>query len=149
MTIACSPILIVLAQTATLLMPIRPENMKRYPGGSIHSPEWKAIVAEITERSGGYCEGWRAGVYPDCRAADGRQHPITGGMVKLTVAHLDHQPENVDRENLAHLCNRCHNTFDAPHRQANAQTRRERERRRHADHEQGQLFDTEPTRGIL
>ena len=31
-------------------------------------------------------------------------HPITGSKVVLTVAHLDHTPENVDLENLVHLC---------------------------------------------
>ena len=129
-------------------MPIRAENMPRYPGGSIHSPSWKAIVEEIRERSGGRCEGYMVGY--ECVAVDGKPHPITGSKVVLTVAHLDHRPENSDdRDNLAHLCQRCHNTYDAPHRQANARARRERERLRHADHVQGQLFEAEPMKGIL
>lgn len=128
-------------------MPIRPENMKRYPGGSIHSPEWKAIVAEIRWRSSGLCEGHMIGY--ECFAQDKQPHPRTRSKVVLTVAHLDHRPENNDPENLAHLCQSCHNRWDASHRQANARARRERERRRHAEHEQGQLFDQQPARGIL
>jgi len=46
--------------------------------------------------------------------------------VILTVAHLDHQPENCARENLRALCQRCHNRYDAPAR------RRGREKRRFA-----------------
>lgn len=43
-------------------------------------------------------------------------------MVKivLTVAHLDHQPENNDRTNLRALCQRCHLTYDAAHHARNA-----------------------------
>ena len=127
-------------------MPIRPENMRRYPGGSIHSPEWKAIRESILERAGGFCEHnnclRRNGDL--CRREDGSEYRVV-----LTVAHLDHKPENNDPANLRAMCQRCHNAYDAPHRQANARARRERERRRHADHEQGQLFNAEPVRGIL
>ncbi len=44
----------------------------------------------------------------------------TAGPVKviLTVAHLDHQPENCARDNLRALCQRCHNAYDAPMRAA-------------------------------
>jgi hypothetical protein len=43
---------------------------------------------------------------------------LRGGPVKivLTVAHLDHTPENCARENLRALCQRCHNAYDAPMR---------------------------------
>jgi hypothetical protein len=37
-------------------MPIKPENMGKYPGGSIKSPEWRAIRKRIGERSGWKCE---------------------------------------------------------------------------------------------
>jgi hypothetical protein len=37
-------------------MPIRPENMAKYPGGSIHSPEWHAIRERIQRRAGNRCE---------------------------------------------------------------------------------------------
>ncbi|MEM0978642.1 MAG: hypothetical protein AAGH78_00070 [Cyanobacteria bacterium P01_H01_bin.58] len=34
------------------------------------------------------------------------------GRFKLTVAHLDHQPGNCDRNNLKALCAPCHGTYD-------------------------------------
>lgn len=37
-------------------MPIRPENRKKYPGGSIRSPEWLAIRERIRTRAGNCCE---------------------------------------------------------------------------------------------
>jgi len=103
-------------------MPIHPDNMKRYPGGSIRSKEWQAIRADVKERSGDVCEGSPA--YPDCKAKNKEPHPVTGGMVTLTVAHLDHMPENSDLDNLKHWCNRCHNTYDAPHRAENRRRRK-------------------------
>ena len=99
-------------------MPISKENMKRYPGGSINSKEWKEIRAEILERSGNACEG--SPEWPECRAANYSKHPVTGGNVVLTIAHLDHMPENSDRDNLRAWCQRCHNKYDQPHRQKNA-----------------------------
>ena len=41
-------------------------------------------------------------------------HPVTGSKVVLTIAHLDHTPENCDDENLRAWCQRCHLTYDAP-----------------------------------
>ena len=37
-------------------------------------------------------------------------------VIVLTVAHKDHIPENCSDENLADWCQKCHNTYDAPHR---------------------------------
>lgn len=37
-------------------------------------------------------------------------------VIVLTVAHLDHNPANCVPENLASLCQRCHNIYDRPHR---------------------------------
>lgn len=37
-------------------------------------------------------------------------------MIVLTVAHLDHTPENCSPDNLRALCQRCHNRYDAKHR---------------------------------
>lgn len=105
------------------MMPIRPDMMALYPGSSIRSPEWREIRAEISDRSGGRCEGSDA--YPDCRAVDGELHPITGAVVVLTVAHVDQDPANNGepgrRPNLRHWCQLCHNTHDAPTRARNAQ----------------------------
>lgn len=128
------------------LMPIRPENMRRYPGGSTNSPEWKAIRGAIMERAGNRCE------VDHCLRKHGdivQRRDGSEYKVVLTIAHLDHQPENNDLENLRAMCQQCHNAYDAPHRQANARARRERERRRHADHVQGELFPAQKMKGIL
>ena len=37
-------------------------------------------------------------------------------QVILTVAHLDHTPENCEDENLKALCQKCHNNYDRQHR---------------------------------
>lgn len=89
-------------------MPIKAENLARYPR------EWREIVAKVRERSGNRCEG-SPGFYPECRAENGKPHPVTGSTVVLTTAHLDHQPENCDMANLMHMCQRCHLTYDAQH----------------------------------
>jgi len=87
-------------------MPIRPENHHRYPAN------WREIRAAILARAGHVCEG--SPRYPDCRAADRQPHPITGSRVVLTIAHLDHTPENCEPANLRAWCQRCHGTYDAP-----------------------------------
>ncbi len=96
-------------------MPIRPENRKLYPSN------WKDVTAQIRERAGNCCEGSPA--YPDCRAPNGQPHPVTGSRVVLTVAHLDHTPQNCAPDNLRAWCQRCHNTYDQPHRAANRANR--------------------------
>lgn len=98
-------------------MPIRPENRARYP------KNWREIVAHIRERSGDRCEFVIDGVR--CDAVNVAPHPITGAKVVLTVAHLNHMPEDCRDENLLHACQRCHNRYDAPNRLAG---RRERAR---------------------
>ena len=37
-------------------------------------------------------------------------------VIVLTVAHLDHQPENCDYSNLLAMCQKCHNNYDRRHR---------------------------------
>ena len=78
-------------------MPIKPENKKRYPAN------WKQIRADILKRAGNRCEF--CGI-PNYTIRE------NGSKVVLTIAHLDHTPEN---------CQKCHNSYDAPHR---AETRR-------------------------
>lgn len=47
------------------------------------------------------------------------------GKDVLTVAHLNHQPEDCRPENLKAMCQRCHLRYDHDHHQQNAyQTRR-------------------------
>lgn len=102
-------------------MPIRAERKGLYPR------DWKSrIVPMIRARSGNRCEG--SPKYPDCRAENGRPHPVTGAIVRLTTAHLNHDESDSRPENLRHWCERCHNTYDMPNRVKNARLRRDRER---------------------
>lgn len=96
-------------------MPIRPENRARYPAN------WPDIARAVKEAAGYACVGSTA--YPDCKVLDGMAHPVTGSVVVLTVAHLDHTPENCEPENLRCWCQRCHNTYDAPMRAAGRRQR--------------------------
>lgn len=107
-------------------MPIRPSEVARYPAN------WRDVVARIRARSGNRCESIPG--QPACGAGQSERHPITHAIVILTVAHLDHQPENCADENLRHLCQRCHNRYDQPHRQRNAA------RTRRARKQTGELF---------
>lgn len=115
-------------------MPIRPENKKRYPAN------WKEISERIRfERAGNRCEcAGECGlehhsepgnpVYgkppnPRCTAINYEPHPITGSMVILTVAHLNHEIEDCSDGNLKAMCQRCHNRMDAPMRRAGIRQR--------------------------
>lgn len=103
-------------------MPIRPEERARYP------KDWRHISYRIrTARALGRCEcagecghSHHAG---RCPARNGENHPITGSKVVLTVAHLDHQPEHCEDDNLKAMCQRCHLAYDCEHHR---QTRRSR-----------------------
>lgn len=104
-------------------MPISPENLSRYPAN------WKQIRAEILKRERNQCRlcfvknhtvGYRDGLgkFHKCKAGHGTVRIV------LTIAHLDHQPENNKPWNLAALCQRCHNIIDYSHRRANADATR-------------------------
>ena len=128
-------------------MPIRPENRARYPKA------WKAIADSIRDRAGNRCEG--SPDFPDCRVPNYsigyRKDPqlwieVTRGdaqaladaqfeygdlvrltRIVLTVAHLDHTPENCDPANLRAMCQRCHLNYDkALHAQTAYATRKAR-----------------------
>lgn len=71
------------------------------------SEGWKAISLAIRERAMQRCE--------QCQAENGQPNPVTGSRVVLTVAHLDHQPENCAPENLRAWCQLCHLAYDRPH----------------------------------
>lgn len=109
-------------------MPIRESEKTRYP------KNWKAISLRIRARSGGQCECvGECGLHraPDgwtpwrCVERNGRAAMWARGKVVLTVAHLDHQPENCDDSNLKAMCQRCHLVYDLPHHKANARATRE------------------------
>lgn len=44
--------------------------------------------------------------------------------IVLTIAHLDHDTTNSDYANLRALCQRCHNRYDRPNRNANIQAKK-------------------------
>jgi hypothetical protein len=56
------------------------------------------------------------------------------GVVMLTVAHLNHQPEDCRDENLKAMCQRCHLRYDTDHHQRNAAATRRAKKRN------GELF---------
>lgn len=60
-----------------------------------------------------------------CEAVDAWLHPVTRSLVQLTVAHLDHQPENCADSNLLDMCQRCHLAYDTRH---HAETRQDTRR---------------------
>lgn len=91
-------------------MPIKPENKNRYP------KNWKEIRCVILERADHHCEF--------CGAENYEPHPITGSKVVLTIAHLDHTPENCDFNNLKALCQKCHLAYDKIHHAENARKTR-------------------------
>jgi hypothetical protein len=101
-------------------MPIRPEMRDRYP------KDWKFISRVIRfDRAKGRCEcTGQCGATPHepgrCEAVNRRPHSMTGSTVVLTVAHLDHTPENCEPENLLAMCQRCHLVYDAEQHKAQA-----------------------------
>ena len=137
-------------------MPVRPERMGLYPGGSIKSPEWRAIRKRIGDRSGWKCEQCNAphmtvvarGTYGGRDAYmiidTGEVFDAESGLkmatmklsafgayrvvkIILTCAHLNHDESDNRDENLAHLCQRHHLRHDAKHHARNAaRTRRAR-----------------------
>ncbi|MGH6655010.1 MAG: hypothetical protein ACRDVE_07360 [Actinocrinis sp.] len=113
-------------------MPIRPENKRRYPR------DWPAISSRIRyDRAAGRCEcqgecrrtikGHRAHT-GRCPARDGHPHPDTGSRVGLTVAHLDHTPENCAETNLKAMCQACHLAYDTDHHAETARATRTAQR---------------------
>lgn len=108
-------------------MPIKPENKKLYP------KNWKQIREAILRRANNKCEfcgveNHAIGV----RDNDGIFHKINPETsdeyyyveienlkkikIILTIAHLDHNPQNCNPNNLRALCQKCHNNYDKEHR---------------------------------
>lgn len=96
--------------------------MRLYPGGSIHSKEWRAIRGRILARAGDRCEGTPQ--HPECRAVNRAAHPETGSRVVLTIAHMNHCVSDNSDQNLRALCQRCHLHWDAIHHRINARVTR-------------------------
>jgi hypothetical protein len=109
---------------------------------------WPAISIQVRTEAGMRCEWCKVGNYAvgarDCagmwwsfdridNTADGviaRWFGRSPDIVRivLTVAHLDHDPSNNRRSNLAALCQRCHLNHDRDQHMANAAATRERKR---------------------
>ena len=106
-------------------MPIRPENRARYPR------DWRDISDRIRfERAKGRCEcTGECGLHHGRRCCElhAQRAQFARGNVVLTVAHLDHRPENCQDSNLVAMCQRCHLRYDADHHAGTARrTRAER-----------------------
>ena len=115
-------------------MPIRPENRGRYPA------DWPEVRVRIMQRAHFRCEwdgcdiphraegywrrdrwvrmpralreaGYKVGDTVAC--SDGSQLKVI--RIILTIAHLDHTPENCADENLRAWCQRHHLRYDAKH----------------------------------
>src|SRR5436190_7221036 len=101
-------------------MPIKKENFALYP----HN--WRKISWWIINiRAQNRCEGiLENGEH--CGAVNKKMHPVTFKKVVLSVAHLDHNPQNSDQDlppdapleqsNMRAFCQRCHNRWDREHR---------------------------------
>lgn len=85
-----------------------PMDKKRYPS------DWKEIALSIKEAAGWKCQ--KCG--KQCRRPG---EPFDTHRNTLTVAHLNHTPEDVRPENLMAMCAPCHLRYDAKH---HAETRR-------------------------
>jgi 5-methylcytosine-specific restriction endonuclease McrA len=121
-------------------MPIRPENVDRYP------PDWPIIRDLVLRRARHRCErcgvrngekGGRTrggiwlrtlplgerlgrlewpepGTWAWCSDGTTRDY-VRIIRIVLTIAHLDHVPEHCALENLEALCQRCHLAHDLKH----------------------------------
>lgn len=104
-------------------MPIRPENRARYP------KDWKRISHRIRfVRADGQCECMgecRRGTHRGrCPNLHGLTAYDTGKPVVLTVAHLNHTPEDCRDDNLRAMCAGCHLHYDKKHHAQTAQQTR-------------------------
>lgn len=129
-------------------MPIRAENQWRYPANwpeisaRIRERAWNMceqcgvenyalggrdehgnfLPAQPIEESGLRLVWPKPGEYGLC-VKSGRRAWCRIIRIVLTVAHLNHQPEDCRDENLRCWCQRCHNRHDAAHRRAGIKSR--------------------------
>ena len=87
-----------------------PMDKKRYP------TNWKDIAKKIKDEAGWKCQ--QCG--KQCRKPG---EPFDTHKNTLTVAHLNHTPEDIRPENLKAMCAPCHLRYDAKH---HAETRRKK-----------------------
>ena len=79
-----------------------PMEKERYPA------DWKRIATEKKESTGWVCEVCGK----QCRKPG---EPFDTHKRTLTVAHLNHTPEDCNPENLKAMCAVCHLRYDAKH----------------------------------
>lgn len=129
-------------------MPIRPENRWRYPANwpevsqSIRNRAWNMceqcsvenyalggrdddgtfLPAQPTGTDGMRTTWPKPGEWAWCAKGDRRAH-LKIIRIVLTVAHLNHTPEDCRPENLRCWCQRCHNRYDAAERRRGTQMR--------------------------
>lgn len=89
-----------------------PMDKKRYP------KEWKEISLKIKEKASWKCQ--QCG--KQCRRPG---EPFDTHKNTLTVAHLNHIPEDCREENLKALCAPCHLKYDAKHHAETRKLKRE------------------------
>lgn len=87
-----------------------PMEKERYP------QNWKQIALEIKEKADWKCQ--KCG--KQCRRPG---EPFDTHKRTLTVAHLNHTPEDISPENLKAMCAPCHLRYDAQH---HAETRKKK-----------------------
>ncbi len=124
---------------------------------SLYPPNWKRIRAQILERAENSCELCGVENHKWIRRSKRNRaiyvpsliHKGTAGSlgkairVVLTVAHLDHNPQNNHPDNLAALCQRCHLRHDRHQHAANSAATREAKR---APNQTRMQFNTEQAR---
>lgn len=71
----------------------------------IYGPEWPNVRAAVLERAGHRCEV--------CGAPAGLPHPATGKIVRLQIAHLNHNRADHRMSNVKAMCPRDHALHDA------------------------------------
>jgi hypothetical protein len=106
-----------------------PVDYSKYP------KDWKKISLRIRERSGGQCEcTGECGLHRTtggprrCCERNGEPAKWAKGKIILTVAHLDHNPQNCAGENLKAMCQRCHLRYDVEHHKKNSAATREKKK---------------------
>lgn len=134
-------------------MPIKPENKKRYPANWKTE-----IRPKILERANNCCENCGVAnksllIYRNNKLDDiiepsdfvyelhkhdagktwttyenGKLIRYRKALVVLTIAHLDHTPENCNEDNLRAWCQRCHNKYDAKHRAETRQRQKQEDK---------------------
>lgn len=106
-------------------MPISKENKSKYPNN------WKQISLDIRTKADNKCQfcgienhsiGYRDkdGSFIELQPShqvdiDIEENNLKLIKIVLTVAHLDHNPENNQLENLKALCQKCHLNYDKFH----------------------------------